>query len=64
MYELSDDPKRKEFLDDLFTFMQKRGRTLVPYCGNFSWWFHKSSEMRAAAPVPEESNLNHVSVVF
>uniref|UniRef100_A0A4D5S1C7 Putative dna-binding bright/brcaa1/rbp1 n=3 Tax=Ixodes TaxID=6944 RepID=A0A4D5S1C7_IXOSC len=25
LYELSDDPKRKEFLDDLFTFMQKRG---------------------------------------
>ncbi|XP_074651200.1 AT-rich interactive domain-containing protein 3C-like [Tubulanus polymorphus] len=25
LYELSDDPKRKEFLDDLFSFMQKRG---------------------------------------
>lgn len=25
MYELSDDPKRKEFLDELFAFMQKRG---------------------------------------
>lgn len=25
LYELSDDPKRKEFLDDLFGFMQKRG---------------------------------------
>ncbi|XP_067665272.1 AT-rich interactive domain-containing protein 3C-like isoform X1 [Haliotis asinina] len=25
LYELSDDPKRKEFLDDLFAFMQKRG---------------------------------------
>ncbi|XP_074605247.1 retained isoform X2 [Brevipalpus obovatus] len=25
LYELSDDPKRKEFLDDLFTYMQKRG---------------------------------------
>lgn len=25
LYELSDDPKRKEFLDDLFQFMQKRG---------------------------------------
>ncbi|KAL3320750.1 AT-rich interactive domain-containing protein 3A [Cichlidogyrus casuarinus] len=25
LYELSDDPKRREFLDDLFTFMQKRG---------------------------------------
>uniref|UniRef100_A0A8C4Q442 AT-rich interactive domain-containing protein 3 n=1 Tax=Eptatretus burgeri TaxID=7764 RepID=A0A8C4Q442_EPTBU len=25
LYELDDDPKRKEFLDDLFTFMQKRG---------------------------------------
>jgi len=25
LYELSDCPKRKEFLDDLFAFMQKRG---------------------------------------
>ncbi|XP_044060279.1 AT-rich interactive domain-containing protein 3B-like isoform X2 [Siniperca chuatsi] len=25
LYELDTDPKRKEFLDDLFTFMQKRG---------------------------------------
>ncbi|XP_077516205.1 AT-rich interactive domain-containing protein 3A-like isoform X3 [Amblyomma americanum] len=25
LYELSEDPKRKEFLDDLFSFMQKRG---------------------------------------
>ncbi|GLV40612.1 retained [Carabus blaptoides fortunei] len=25
LYEINDDPKRKEFLDDLFTFMQKRG---------------------------------------
>lgn len=26
LYELDSDPKRKEFLDDLFTFMQKRGK--------------------------------------
>ncbi|KAK5867202.1 hypothetical protein PBY51_011716 [Eleginops maclovinus] len=25
LYELDNDPKRKEFLDDLFVFMQKRG---------------------------------------
>uniref|UniRef100_A0A8C4WFR9 AT-rich interactive domain-containing protein 3 n=1 Tax=Gopherus evgoodei TaxID=1825980 RepID=A0A8C4WFR9_9SAUR len=25
LYDLDDDPKRKEFLDDLFGFMQKRG---------------------------------------
>ncbi|KAB5559287.1 hypothetical protein PHYPO_G00027350 [Pangasianodon hypophthalmus] len=25
LYELDSDPKRKEFLDDLFSFMQKRG---------------------------------------
>ncbi|XP_066557740.1 AT-rich interactive domain-containing protein 3B isoform X2 [Amia ocellicauda] len=25
LYELDNDPKRKEFLDDLFTYMQKRG---------------------------------------
>lgn len=26
LYELDDDEKRKEFLDDLFSFMQKRGK--------------------------------------
>ncbi|KAL7870250.1 hypothetical protein SRHO_G00077470 [Serrasalmus rhombeus] len=26
LYELDSDPNRKEFLDDLFTFMQKRGK--------------------------------------
>lgn len=26
LYELDEDPKRKEFLDDLFGFMQKRGK--------------------------------------
>lgn len=25
LYELGSEPERKEFLDDLFTFMQKRG---------------------------------------
>lgn len=25
LYEINNDPKRKEFLDDLFSFMQKRG---------------------------------------
>ena len=25
LYEIDDNPKRKEFLDDLFSFMQKRG---------------------------------------
>ncbi|XP_046970423.1 protein dead ringer-like isoform X2 [Vanessa cardui] len=25
LYEISDEPQRKEFLDDLFSFMQKRG---------------------------------------
>lgn len=29
LYELDNDPKRKEFLDDLFVFMQKRGETPV-----------------------------------
>lgn len=28
LYELDGDPKRKEFLDDLFSFMQKRGEHL------------------------------------
>ena len=28
LYELSDDQKRKEFLDELFAFMQKRGKLL------------------------------------
>lgn len=29
LYELDSDPKRKEFLDDLFSFMQKRGMCKV-----------------------------------
>nr|XP_038025588.1 LOW QUALITY PROTEIN: AT-rich interactive domain-containing protein 3A-like [Anas platyrhynchos] len=28
LYELDEDPKRKEFLDDLFSFMQKRGTSV------------------------------------
>ena len=31
LYELSDDPQRKEFLDDLFAFMQKRGEYTFAY---------------------------------
>lgn len=27
LYELDGDPRRKEFLDDLFSFMQKRGES-------------------------------------
>ena len=30
LYELDGDPKRKEFLDDLFSFMQKRGEARLP----------------------------------
>jgi len=29
LYEMSDDVKRKEFLDELFTFMQKRGELIT-----------------------------------
>ena len=29
LYEMSDDVKRKEFLDELFTFMQKRGKLMT-----------------------------------
>uniref|UniRef100_A0A3B3Z819 AT-rich interactive domain-containing protein 3 n=1 Tax=Periophthalmus magnuspinnatus TaxID=409849 RepID=A0A3B3Z819_9GOBI len=32
LYELDNDPKRKEFLDDLFTFMQKRGKSSFLTC--------------------------------
>ena len=31
LYELTDDPQRKEFLDDLFAFMQKRGEYAFTY---------------------------------
>ena len=36
LYEINDDPKRKEFLDDLFSFMQKRGKSIqsVVHTGN------------------------------
>lgn len=35
LYELDGDPKRKEFLDDLFSFMQKRGEAWAVWgtCG-------------------------------
>ena len=26
LYEIDDNPKRREFLDELFAFMQKRGK--------------------------------------
>ncbi|CAG9795616.1 unnamed protein product [Diatraea saccharalis] len=29
LYEISDEPQRKEFLDDLFSFMQKRALKFV-----------------------------------
>jgi len=32
LYEMSDDVKRKEFLDELFTFMQKRGELVTLTC--------------------------------
>lgn len=36
LYELSNDPKRKEFLDDLFSFMQKRGESVCSAFDRFS----------------------------
>lgn len=36
LYELDADPKRKEFLDDLFSFMQKRGEYLPGQKGEAS----------------------------
>lgn len=32
LYELDGDPERKEFLDDLFVFMQKRGKCVASHC--------------------------------
>ena len=29
LYEIDDNPKRKEFLDELFSYMQKRGKSEV-----------------------------------
>ena len=31
LYEIDDNPKRREFLDELFAFMQKRGESSFPY---------------------------------
>ena len=28
LYEIDDNPKRKEFLDELFSYMQKRGKCI------------------------------------
>ena len=38
LYELSDDQKRKEFLDELFAFMQKRGRLFLIYLMQTRGW--------------------------
>lgn len=35
LYEINDDPKRKEFLDDLFSYMQKRGKLNIFSVYNF-----------------------------
>lgn len=32
LYELGDESDRKVFLDDLFTFMQKRGKKTIHIC--------------------------------
>ena len=37
LYELCDDPRRKEFLDDLFSFMQKRGKCFAAKHWLFSY---------------------------
>lgn len=31
LYEIDDNPKRREFLDDLFAFMQKRGKSQIVF---------------------------------
>ncbi|RXM34819.1 AT-rich interactive domain-containing protein 3B [Acipenser ruthenus] len=51
LYELDGDPKRKEFLDDLFTFMQKRGRiTRTTLC---QWiLIINSQKLKPDRPVP------------
>ena len=45
LYEMSDDVKRKEFLDELFTFMQKRGE---PVADNFAvnWYENEFNNVR------------------
>lgn len=37
LYELDGDPERKEFLDDLFVFMQKRGECACFPFGDYLW---------------------------
>lgn len=53
LYELDDDPERKEFLDDLFIFMQKRGECalfqffsylLSAYCRQFTLRLNSSPQ--------------------
>ena len=40
LYEIDDNPKRREFLDELFAFMQKRGEFLfVLLEAKASLWF-------------------------
>ena len=41
LYEIDDNPKRKEFLDELFSLMQKRGKfeQATPRLQLFQWWW-------------------------
>ncbi|KAK3547931.1 hypothetical protein QTP70_001035 [Hemibagrus guttatus] len=51
LYELDSDPNRKEFLDDLFTFMQKRDSVSVH--------FKTTNETRRGKDPPTEDGNTH-----
>jgi len=53
LYEMSDDVKRKEFLDELFTFMQKRGELIVSRYRKFDKIFSENCTY-----LRHNSNLN------
>ena len=52
LYELDSDPERKEFLDDLFVFMQKRGECAVYSSFQFTEYLLKTYSVQVTASLP------------
>lgn len=68
LYELDDNPDRKEFLDNLFTFMQQRGKDLqINYLDQSKITHNKyvnDSSTRCVAMRVHITNIDHSPVVF
>lgn len=57
LYEIDDNPKRKEFLDELFTFMQGRGELRTNQITRKSLTNVRRTHVRRNAPEYSESRI-------